>query len=115
VTFNEYLKGEKASPPAVQPKKKAKLSQSVMQNLSRAKLLPAHVVEQIAAGECKQPIEDIASNLSHQIIDLNRLVVTDPSCAVVVKRLSEMILRLHFLVLVTNVSGDCDAAWSGNA
>jgi hypothetical protein len=114
LTFNEYIKGEKSTPTAL-PKTPAKLTKSVMKDLSRSKLIPVHVVEQIAAGESQDSVGDIASNLSHQIMDLNRLIVTDPSCAVVVKRLSEMILRLHFLILVTTMSSDWEAARTSNA
>jgi hypothetical protein len=114
LTFNDYIKGEKSTPTAL-PKTPAKLTRSVIKDLSRSKLIPARDPNQIGAGESEDSVGDIATNLSHQIMDLNRLIVTDPSCAVVAKRLSEMLLRLHFLILLTTVGGDWEADRTKNA
>jgi hypothetical protein len=110
MTFDQYQKGEKGSPPpAVEPKKQAALNHSLMQNLRRAKLIPATV------GDAQPCAGDVVGLLSHQIIDLNRFIVTDPSCAVVAKTLAAMVLRLHFLMLISIAGTDDDANRRGNA
>ncbi|MGI9070497.1 MAG: hypothetical protein ACR2JB_04015 [Bryobacteraceae bacterium] len=94
MNFNDFTRSEKQNP-AARLRTEAKLSPAVIQQLNRAKLLPANAGQPDTA--------DILSSLSQQIVNLNNSIVGDPSCALVVKRLSEMILRLYFL---TTVNGD---------
>lgn len=105
MTFDQFIKSGEVKPTGTQVKAETKLNQSVIHNLSRT--VPA-TLDNPTSG-------DIATALSHQITDLNRLIVTDPSCAPVVKRLSEMILRLHFLMLVANMRSHGDGGGSANA
>lgn len=109
MTFEEYVQNEPITTTSARPKAQTKLNQSLVQNLRRTNVLPATL-------DHAQPLTgDIATNLSQQIIDLNRLIVTDPNCAPVVKRISEMILRLHFLMLVTSKVIESDADRITNA
>jgi hypothetical protein len=106
MTFNDYVKAENGALPTGKAKTQTTIDQPVKQGLSRAKLMPTD------GHETPPSAKDIVSNLSQQIIDINRFIVTDPSCAVVVKRLSEMIVRLHSLMLVAidyQLTKDSDA------
>jgi hypothetical protein len=103
MTFADFAKTEKPNP-TTRPRTEATLSQPVKRQLSQANVFPARVAEQIGKTGQPDPDERLTS-LSQQIVCLNNAIVGDPSCALVVKRLSEMIVRLHFLVLVGSRGG----------
>lgn len=100
ISFNEFIRNEQQNP-TPRHKTEPKISPPFIQQPSQAKLAAARISEQVS----KAGTGDIVTSLSQQIVSLNHAIVGDPSSTLVVKRLSEMILRLHFLILVVLSDG----------